>query len=252
MDYSIIVPAWNEETLLGATLGRLGEAMRAVDEGALHRGELIVVDNNSTDDTASVAQAAGARVVFEPINQIARARNAGAAEASGQALVFIDADTTIEPILLRTILERLGGGRVVGGGSTIAADRPVSGGAAAGLSFWNRVSRTANYAAGCCVWCRRDAFDSVGGFSTRVYAGEEIYLSRALKRWGRANGMRFEILDVAPVRTSTRKLDWYGPLGMARQAATVFIPGALSSKRMMKTWYDDEGRAAERKPRPRD
>jgi len=249
MNYSIIVPAWNEEALLGDTLAALREAMRDVDDGGRHSGELIVVDNNSTDATADVARTAGARVVFEPVNQIARARNAGAAQASGEALVFIDADTTIESALLASVLERLGSGQVVGGGATIAADREVSGAAAAGLAFWNRISRLASYAAGCCVWCRRDAFESVGGFSTRVYAGEEIYLSRALKRWGRANGMRFEILGAPPVRTSTRKLDWYGPLGMARQAAMVFIPGALSSKRLMKTWYDDDGRAADRDER---
>jgi glycosyltransferase involved in cell wall biosynthesis len=40
---------------------------------------VIVVDNNSTDATAELARRGGARVVFEPVNQIARARNAGAA-----------------------------------------------------------------------------------------------------------------------------------------------------------------------------
>jgi len=39
--------------------------------------ELIVCDNNSTDRTAEIARAAGAAVVFEPVNQIARARNSG-------------------------------------------------------------------------------------------------------------------------------------------------------------------------------
>lgn len=245
MHYSLIVPAWNEETLLGSTLANL-QAVRDQLAAEGRHGELIVVDNNSTDRTAEMARAAGATVVFEPVNQIARARNAGAGAASGTALVFIDADTTVSATLLRTALDRLDSARVVGGGSTIAPDRQVSRAAQFGLDGWNRLSRTARYAAGCFVWCRRDAFEAVGGFSTKVYAGEEIYLSRALKRWGRTQGMRFEILDVAPVRTSTRKLDWYGPLALARQAAMVFVPGALSSRRLMKTWYDDRGRADER------
>ena len=50
-------------------------------------------DNNSKDRTAEIARAAGARVVFEPVNQIARARNAGAAAATGIWLVFVDADS---------------------------------------------------------------------------------------------------------------------------------------------------------------
>ena len=49
--------------------------------------EIIVVDNNSTDNTANLA--AGAQVVFEPINQIGRARNAGAAVAVGDWLLFV-------------------------------------------------------------------------------------------------------------------------------------------------------------------
>jgi glycosyltransferase involved in cell wall biosynthesis len=55
--------------------------------------EIIVCDNNSTDRTGELARAEGARVLFEPVNQISRARNAGAAVANGQWLVFVDADS---------------------------------------------------------------------------------------------------------------------------------------------------------------
>ena len=79
----------------------------------------------------------------------------------------------------------------------------------------------------------------MGGFSEKVYAGEEIYLSRALKRWARRHGgLGFEIIEEAPVVTSVRKLDWYSPSQLAAQAALVFIPGALRSKRLCRTWYD--------------
>ena len=47
------------------------------------KGEIIVVDNNSSDKTAEVANSKGARVVFEPINQISKARNTGAKWAKG-------------------------------------------------------------------------------------------------------------------------------------------------------------------------
>src|SRR6266853_2097683 len=79
---SIIVPAFNEEKLLARTLGQLKEAMRVFDAQGW-AGQLIVCDNNSTDRTSQIARDAGAEVVFEPVNQIARARNAGAATASG-------------------------------------------------------------------------------------------------------------------------------------------------------------------------
>jgi glycosyltransferase involved in cell wall biosynthesis len=65
-DYSIVLPAYNEAALLPATLVQLREAMA---EAPL-AGEVVVCDNNSTDATAELARAAGARVAFEPVNQI--------------------------------------------------------------------------------------------------------------------------------------------------------------------------------------
>ena len=92
MKISVIVPAFNEERLLQGTLRSIRAAMAAFDRRGW-MSELIVCDNNSTDRTAEIARAEGATVVFEPFNQIARARNAGAAHASGDWLVFVDADS---------------------------------------------------------------------------------------------------------------------------------------------------------------
>jgi len=82
MRVSIVVPAFNEEKLIAQSLA----AIRAASAAFAQRGwdvELIVCDNNSTDATAALAREAGASVVFEPLNQISRARNAGAAHARG-------------------------------------------------------------------------------------------------------------------------------------------------------------------------
>ena len=88
----MVVPAFNEERLLGASLAQMKSAAGAF-AGRGWDFELIVCDNNSTDRTAEIARAAGATVVFEPVNQIARARNRGAAAATGDWLVFVDADS---------------------------------------------------------------------------------------------------------------------------------------------------------------
>jgi len=238
MHFSLIIPAWNEASFIEHTLVSVSAAIRQIEQRGAHTGELIVVDNNSTDNTAEIARRCGATVVFEPVNQIARARNRGAESASGQALIFLDADTTCSARLLEHVLGRIHSGNVVGGGSEIAPDRPVPSSAMRGIRFWNGVARTGKLAAGCFVFCRRDAFDAVGGFSDRVYAGEEIFLSRQLKKWGRRNNMSFEIVNIDPVVTSVRKLDWYSPMQLARQAMLVLIPGAVFSKRLCKTWYD--------------
>jgi glycosyltransferase involved in cell wall biosynthesis len=62
VDYSVIVPAYNEAELLPNTLKQLAASMRLISS---HSGELIVVDNNSSDDTQIIAAGFGARVVFE-------------------------------------------------------------------------------------------------------------------------------------------------------------------------------------------
>jgi glycosyltransferase involved in cell wall biosynthesis len=238
MRYSVIIPAWNEEAFLPQTLTAITAVMRCLNDKGAHQGELIVVDNNSSDATADIAKQFGALVAFEPINQIARARNRGAEIATGDSLIFLDADTCCSEKLLAHVLEKLSSGMVVGGGSTIVADREVPAMAMRGIQFWNWLGCKAKLAAGCFVYCRRDAFDAVGGFSDRVYAGEEIFLSRLLKRWAKQNNMTFDIVSIDPVVTSARKLEWYSPMQLARQVLLMLIPGAVFSKKLCRTWYD--------------
>ena len=85
---SIIIPVHNG----ASTLGRCLDALAAQIGVSVER-EVIVVDDASTDGTAEVAQAHGVRVVTLPAQQgPAAARNAGAAAARGEVLLFIDAD----------------------------------------------------------------------------------------------------------------------------------------------------------------
>src|SRR5260370_32849597 len=81
--------------------------------------ELIVCDNNSTDRTAEIAKGAGAQVVFEPVNQIGRARNAGAARARGDWIFFVDADSYPSVELFLDAADSLGSRRCLAGGGTV-------------------------------------------------------------------------------------------------------------------------------------
>ena len=79
MNCSFVIPSYNEENFLPRTIDALTGAIRKAN--GIKKWEIIVVDNNSTDKTASVAQQKGAVVVHEPIRQIAKARNTGANHA---------------------------------------------------------------------------------------------------------------------------------------------------------------------------
>ncbi|OHB83595.1 MAG: hypothetical protein A2V98_16095 [Planctomycetes bacterium RBG_16_64_12] len=233
-DYSIIVPAFNEEELLGATLARLREAMARVPQFS---GELIVTDNNSEDRTAEIARSFGAKVVFEEHRQIAGARNAGAAESRGRYLIFVDADTLVSDELFKRTLETLDSGRHCGGGALPQFDSEPTLFAAMLLAFWHWASKTFSWAAGSYFFCLREAFTDVGGFDERFYASEEIHLSRSLKKWGRSRRMRMTILD-EKLTTSYRKLRWF-TVGQAVRAmlSITLRPWRLRSREGCWFWY---------------
>ncbi len=238
MKISVIIPAFKEERLIGETLREVGAAMIVFARRAWS-SELIVCDNNSTDRTAELSRAAGARVVFEPVNQIARARNCGAAAATGDWLVFIDADSHPSAELLTEVAEQIEAGRCLAGGCTVR----VEGVNWAGIlitQVWNGISRAGRVMAGSFIFCEANAFREVGGFSNELFAGEEIELSRRLKQLARARKKRFVILHRHPLLTSARKMHLYTP----REHLRFMIRAVMSHKRVLTnrdecpTWYD--------------
>jgi glycosyltransferase involved in cell wall biosynthesis len=238
MRLSIVIPAFNESRLIEQTLRSVFTSITANQQKDC-TSEIIVVDNNSTDNTAELAKQAGARVVFEPINQIGRARNAGAAQATGDWLLFLDADSLLSPGLLADILEMIASKKYVGCGSTLHMDG-LPWWANLTLQFWTSVSVLCRWAAGALVVCRRDAFQEVGGFDQELYALDEIRLSKQLKRWGRQRGLSFTILSKHPLETSSRKVSLYSSREIAAQIFRIFFlpKKTLQDKKHLSVWYD--------------
>jgi len=140
--------------------------------------------------------------------------------------------------LLLQALEMVDRGDIVGGGALVAPDRPVGRSITFMIGLWNMLSRWGGLAAGCFVFSRADAFHAVGGFSHKRYAGEELVFSRALRRRGRSQGLRFRVITDPKIVTSMRKSDWYTGWELWWQFVLVLMPGALNSKRFLRTWYD--------------
>jgi glycosyltransferase involved in cell wall biosynthesis len=235
---SVIVPAFNEEQLLAGSLDEIRKASAAFSL----RGwavELIVCDNNSTDRTAVIASAGRAMVVFEPINQIARARNTGAAAATGDWLLFVDADTHPSRELFGDVAEQILSGHTLAGGATIRMDdEMLAARLASGL--WNLTSRRLKLMAGSFIFVEAKAFRSVGGFSHELFAGEELELSRRLKKLARNTRRRVVILHRHPIKTSARKIHLYTPWELVRLLARVVISGgrSLRNRESNHLWYD--------------
>ncbi len=232
--YSVIIPAFNEEVLLPATLDSLKLAMESIP----CKGEIIVVDNNSTDNTRLVAKEHGARVLFEPFRQIAKARNRGARDAKGYFYIFLDADTILPSPLLETAIKHLQNGKHCGGGTLLSFDSQLPVLAGILVRFWNWLSKTGKLAAGSFIFCLSRGFHEIGGFDENVYAGEEIILSRKLKSWGKRQGLLFTIINDHPVITSGRKFHWHSTIQLALLLIlfTIF-PFAPRYRSLCSFWY---------------
>lgn len=237
MKISIIVPAFNEERLLGESLAQINSAAGAL----ARRGweiELIVCDNNSTDRTAEIARNAGALVVFEPINQIARARNRGAATAAGDWLIFVDADSHPSAELFDDVAGQIASGDCLAGGVTVRLDechwfgKRVNG-------LWNLLSRSFRLLAGSFIFCETATFRALGGFSEELFAGEELELSQRLKNRAAEHGTRVVILHRHPLTTSARKIYLYSFREHFRlMVRAAFNRRILTSREACHLWYD--------------
>lgn len=237
MKISVVVPAFNEERLLAGSLASVCAAMK-VFEPLGWASELIVCDNNSSDRTAEIAKTAGAQVVFEPENQIARARNVGARSASGDWIFFVDADSWPTAELFLDAAGAIGTG-CLAGGSTVAYENS-SPGVALAIGIWNRLSRINRWAAGSFIFCEAAAFREIGGFSESLYASEEIDLFQRFKRIALREGRPIAILHRHPLRTSDRKLRLYGWGEVLRfMLRTALSRGrTLRSRKDCFAWYD--------------
>lgn len=171
---SFVVPARDEAVPLGAALSSI-----AAQRGDPDR-EVVVADGDSTDGTVEVAREHGATVVEEKGNSIANGRNRGAAAADGEWLAFVDADTTLAPEYLETMLAF-----VDREGLAAASSRcRITGPRRAKPMEWtiNHVFPLleAPVLPGFNTFVRRNAFESVGGFPD--VPNEDTAFSRRLGR----------------------------------------------------------------------
>jgi len=238
MKISVVVPAFNEEHLLAQTLAAINRA-RTAFANANCDSELIVCDNNSTDRTAEIAGAAGATVVFEPVNQIGRARNSGAAIASGDWLLFIDADSQPSVELFAEVAAQILSGQCLAGGCTLRLE-----GNHRLANFvtrvWNWKSRQRRWLAGSFIFIEAAIFQQIGGFGAEFFVGEELDLTKRLQPITRETGRQIVILHHHPMLTSDRKVRLYS----MKELMGFTFRAVLRRERVMRdkaacyAWYD--------------
>ncbi|GIU93813.1 MAG: dolichol-P-glucose synthetase [Gaiellaceae bacterium] len=117
-EISVVIPCLNEESAVGETVDQAWAGIRRSQRS----GEVIVVDNNSTDRSAEIAAAHGATVVAEPVPGYGSAYLRGLAVARGRYIVMADADGTYPLDELAPFVERLANGDDLVLGSRFAGE----------------------------------------------------------------------------------------------------------------------------------
>ncbi len=181
---SVVIPALDAQSTIGEALKALCAQLGAPPF------EIIVVDNGSSDDTAGIARAYGATVLFEPVRGPAAARNCGLRGAQGEIVAHMDADTVPSRKWLCFLTEPFSDpATLIVAGNTLcypprtAAERYVE---AVGLYDASRcVSRRPfPFAPSLNLAVRRDVARSAGGWSEDLMTGEDVDLCyRILSRF---------------------------------------------------------------------
>jgi glycosyltransferase involved in cell wall biosynthesis len=224
---SFIVPAYNEEFELPSTI----TAIRNAAQDRQH--EIIVVDDGSTDTTATIAKRSGVELVSINCRQIAAARNAGGRHARGEVLFFVDADTQIKSQHVSGALEAIASG-YSGGSARVDIAGKIPAWSQISLKIFCAIYFGLKLGAGAFLFTTRKNFETVGGFDETLFIGEEVYFSVAIRKLG-----RFKILD-EPVLTSGRKLRMYSGWEILRHTTRVLLlgPRVARSRDGLGIWYD--------------
>ena len=177
---SFVIPAHNEERYITAAIDSIRAAV-----GLSFLYEVIVVDNGSSDQTARLAAECGAKVLRLERGMISAARNAGAAIARGDYLVFMDGDVTLTPAWMsafRTATAEMDGHPLTVSGSLCGV--PTGASWLERVWFSPRIERTPGYLGGAHIILRRETFERIGGFDEALETGEDYDLCARLLAQG--------------------------------------------------------------------
>jgi glycosyltransferase involved in cell wall biosynthesis len=240
--FSIIIPAYNEEEYLPRLLDSI-ELARSAYLGGRDAIEIIIADNDSTDRTAEVGAAHGARVVTVVKRRIAAARNGGGHVAQGEIVCFIDGDSAVHPQTFNAIDDAVRSGRYVGGSTGLTLERK-SFGLLATYVLGAPLVWISGMDSGV-VFCRREDFEAVGGYDeARLYAEDLIFLM-ALRRLGQTRGQKLTRLTAIKALGCTRKFDQFGDwhyFGMLGLAIKSLITGNWHDENLANRYWYKSGR----------
>lgn len=200
-EVSVVIPARNEERFIARALESV-----AGQSWPVERLEVVVVDNGSQDRTAPVVRefaerrsGLSVRLLHEPVPGRARAKNCGAQAATGEILIFLDADSAMAPDLVTRVVEAYRAGYLAGSIRIIADSSDLLDRAFFELmEFGKRLFHIRAQM----FYCSRELFLALGGFDERLQLAEDREFLQRLER----SGVPVCHLSTSWIMTSPRRL----------------------------------------------
>jgi glycosyltransferase involved in cell wall biosynthesis len=215
---SIVIPAHNEEEFLPATLD-------ALKKQTYPHFETVVVTNGCTDGTAEAVRGKCDQLYELEERGLGPARNLGAAKARGNLLLFLDADTILEPAALQIIARKFRRHHSAGTLKGI----PDYGKASYKVIYFlkNFVHKShAHHGSSGVILCWKDHFDAVGGFDNELYLRENSDLMKKLRQFG-----SYKYISSTPAITSMRRYEKTGTSEMVLLWLKVWVLSNFSDIR---------------------
>jgi glycosyltransferase involved in cell wall biosynthesis len=235
MNISVVIPAYNEEKLLGRTLESVMSAI-----GEIGGAEVIVVDNRSTDATREIAAGFGLKVMSEPERNIGQVRNTGGIAAQGEVIVFLDADTVVRPGLFKEIAAAMSDERCSGGSVAVEYEVPERRGWVwYFLQLTVFIGKLLKMRQGATQFCRKDVFVELGGYDTSIYVAEDVEFHWRLDRLARRRGGHTAFIEDPKVITSTRRFEKMSLLKTIVITHPVTIFSMWRKRSVWKDWYEN-------------
>ncbi len=205
---SIIIPAYNEEKYISATLDSL-------EKQTFRDCEIIVVANGCTDRTETIVkEMQNARLLSLPNPNVSVARNAGALNATGRILLFLDADTQLPPEALHHITENFTEKYAIA--TTRAKPDTGKWKHSMALSFKNFYNQTIYQGCSGALICRREDFHAAGGYDPALQVREHRQLIKKLLKRG-----EYKVLNTVAITSMRRYQQW----GLAKAAWFWIVQG---------------------------
>jgi glycosyltransferase involved in cell wall biosynthesis len=230
---SVVIPTLNEERNLETCFGSL---MKQIHDDF----EVIIVDGGSKDQTVDMAEKYGFRILEvqkRRPHDVSAAKNEGASRASGDILLFLDADMTVEPNCLAVLADGYRAPVVVGiackvlpfDGNGVERAMYQLNNILARFSNWVGIHELSYFS---CHSYRKDCFVKVGGFREDLHACEDLDLALRLRRLG-----RYLVTPATTLWASPRRLrEWSYP-GYLRRYVKFLVQYYLDGQ--IGDYYDD-------------